>query len=72
MRRQLIEPESRGHAVVACDPSQERDPRVGGPDSGQSADEKGFEVFGHVSRTTTCYGSIEEAGRIVPPELGKR
>src|SRR6267154_628430 len=37
MRRQLIDPESRGHAVVACGPAQERDLRVGEPDGGQSA-----------------------------------
>jgi hypothetical protein len=72
MRRQLIEPVSRGHAVVACGPSQERDLRVGKPDGGQSADEKGFEVLGQLFRTETCCGSIEEACRIVPPELGKR
>src|ERR1700756_4916124 len=72
MRRQVIEPVSGGHAVVACGPSQERDLRVGEPDGGQSADEKGFEVLGHLLRTATCSGSIEEGRRHVPPELGKR
>jgi hypothetical protein len=72
MRRQLIELESRGHAVVACGPAQERDPRVGDPNGGQSADEQGFEVRGQLFRAATCRGSIEQARRIFPPELSKR
>ena len=50
-RCKLIMPVSRGHAVVACGPSQERNPRVGEPNGGQSADEKGFEVLGQLFRT---------------------
>jgi len=72
MRRQLIDPKSRRRAVVACGPAQERDLQIGEPDGGQSADEQGFEVCGQLFRAANCRGSIEEARRIVPPELGKR
>ena len=59
---QLSPAARRRNAICGC----------GEPDGRQSNEEQGFEVRGQLRRAAPCRGLIEEARRIVSPELGKR